>query len=130
MKIINENFILQKTWFQQRRGSADITLPKIFFNEKEIRDNYWTIWHIGAGVGLLGGMFILVFASFLTIFQFLYSENPHGSWWYVVVLPLWILGAHCFDKIEDIDKARRIVYCKKHGMTDEECENTNLPKRI
>ncbi len=103
-------------------NTADKALPKAFINKKEIPDNYWTIWHIGAGVGLLGGMFILACAVFLTIFQFLYSENPHGSWLYGVVLPLWILGAHCFDKIEDIDKARRIEYCKKHGMTDEECE--------
>ena len=89
------------------------------FIEKGIRDNGWTIWHIGAGVGLLGGLFILAFAGFLTIFQFLYSENPHGSWLYMVVLPLWVLGAHCFDKIEDIDKART-EFCKKNGMTDEE----------
>ena len=102
---------------------ADNALPKAFINKKEIPpDNYWTIWHIGAGVGLLGGMFILACAVFLTIFQFLYSENPHGIWLYAVVLPLWILGAHCFDKIEDIDKARKIEYCKKHGMTDEKCE--------
>ncbi|MDQ3713640.1 MAG: hypothetical protein M3388_15655 [Acidobacteriota bacterium] len=103
-------------------NSADNALPKAFINKKEIPDYYWTIWHIGAGVGLLGGMFILACAVFLSIFQFLYSEIPHGSWLYAVVLPLWILGAHCFDKIEDLDKARRIEYCKKYRMTDEECE--------
>jgi len=104
-------------------NSVDNTLPKAFIGKKEIPDSYWTIWHIGAGIGLLGGIFILACAVFLSIFQFLYSEKPHGSWLYAVVLPLWILGAHCFDKIEDIDKARRIEYCKKHGMTDEECQN-------
>jgi len=112
MKINNANFILQKTQSQQRRGSADDTLPKAFFHEKGMRGNHWTIWHIGAGVGLLGGLLTLGFASFLTVIQFLYSENSHGSWLYMIVLPLWVLGAHCFDKVEDIDKARRIEYCK------------------
>jgi len=102
--------------------SAGNALPKAFINKKEISGSYRTILHIGAGVGLLGGMFILACAAFLTIFQFFYSENPHGNWLYAVVLPLWILGAHCFDKVEDIDKARRIEYCKKHGMTDGKCE--------
>ena len=69
-------------------NSAENALPKAFIDKKKFPDNYWTIWHIGAGIGLLGGVFFLAFASFLTIFQFLYSENPHGSWLYAVVLPL------------------------------------------
>jgi hypothetical protein len=108
-------------------NSVESTLPKTFINQKESSGSNWTIWHIGAGVGLLGGTFILVCALFLTVFQYLYSETPHGSWLFAVVLPLWILGAHCFDKVEEIDKARRIEYCKQHGMSDEECAKQELP---
>jgi hypothetical protein len=110
VKIINENFILQKTSFQPQGKLANKTLSKAFFNDKTERDKRWTIWHIGTGVGLLGGLFMLAFATFLTVFQFLFSENPRGSWLYAIVLPLWVLGAHCFDKIEDIDKAKKNDY--------------------
>jgi hypothetical protein len=80
-------------------------------------------------------MFVLVCAVFLTIVQYLYGENLNDTWLYAIVLPLWILGAHCFDKIEEIDKDRRIEYCEKNGMTAEEyekCESTeeNLRKLI
>lgn len=97
---------------------ADSILPGTFVNQKELSNNYWTIWHVGAGIGLLGGMLVLFCGAFLTIFQFFYSENPHGSWLFAVVLPLWVIGAHCFDKIEELDKARKIEYCRQHGMTD------------
>ena len=129
MKIINENFILQKTSFQPQGKMASNTLPKTFFEEEEIRDNHWTIWHTGAGVGLMGGLFIMAFATFLTIVQFFYSENPHGSWLYAVVMPLWVLGAHCFDKIEDIDKARKIERWKNNGTSDENLVKTRIYRK-
>lgn len=106
---------------------ANNTLPKIFTNKKEIPEERWTIRHVGAGIGLLGGTFILACAVFLSIFQYFYGEAQHGIWLYAIVLPLWIIGAHCFDKIEELDKARRIEYCKQHGMTDEECAEQELP---
>jgi len=93
-------------------NSADKTRPKPFIKKKESAGRNWTIWHIGMGIGLLGGTFLLFSVVFLAIFQFLYSEEQHGNWLFAVVLPLWILGAHCFDKIEEIDRARRIEYCK------------------
>jgi hypothetical protein len=76
---------------------------------RAIPRGYWTIWHIGAGIGLLGGTLILACAVFITIFQYSYGETPHGVWLYLVVLPLWILGAHCLDEVEEIEKARSIV---------------------
>ena len=93
--------------FANPAGSA---LPETFVNQREIPVNYWTIWHVGAGVGLLGGTFILFCAAFLTVFQFFYRETSHGSWLFAVVLPLWIIGAHCFDKIDDLEKAGRIDF--------------------
>lgn len=91
--------------FANPAGNA---LTGTFVNRKEVSENYWTIWHVGAGVGLLGGTLILFCAAFLTVFQFFYRETPHGSWLFAVVLPLWIIGAHCFDKIDDLEKARRV----------------------
>jgi hypothetical protein len=86
-------------------------LLNFFIGKKENTAKNWTIWHIGAGIGLLGGTFLLGCTVFLTFFQFLYSEKTHGNWLFFVVLPLWIFGAHCFDKIEEIDKTGRIENC-------------------
>jgi hypothetical protein len=105
-------------------NSAEHTVLKTAIGKKELPDSSWTIWHIGAGVGLLGGTIILLLASFLSIFQYFYGEAQHGIWLYVIVLPLWIIGAHCLDKVEEIEKARRIEYCRRHGMTDDECDKT------
>ncbi len=61
----------------------------------------WTIWEIGASIGLIGGTCVFTGALLLTVSAYFYSENPHGSWLFLAVLPLWVLGAYCFDKIED-----------------------------
>lgn len=97
-----------------------MTLPKNVINNKELTDKFWTIWNIGAGVGLLGGLGLLAGAVFLTIFQYFYSETPHGSWLFLAVLPLWVLGAYCFDKIEAQEKSRQLKYVQKHSLTDDE----------
>ncbi len=86
--------------------------PNVFTRKKENTAKNWTIRHIGAGIGLLGGTLLLAFAVFLTVFQFIYGEKSHGGWLFALVLPLWFFGAHCFDKIEETDRAKRIEYCK------------------
>ncbi len=91
-------------------NSADKNLA--FNKKKEFVSNYWTVWHIGAGIGLLGGTILLACATFLTAFQFVYGEIPHGSWLFALVLPLWAFGAHCFDKNDDLEKARRNEFYK------------------
>jgi hypothetical protein len=93
-------------------SSTEKILLNIFTGKKEITAKNWTIWHIGAGIGLLGGTLLLACAVFLTIFQFLYSEKPKGGWLFFVILPLWVLGAHCCDKIEETGRTRRIEYGK------------------
>lgn len=101
-------------------NSADSILSKPFIKKKRAVQGYWTIWHIGAGIGLLGGTFLLACAAFLTIFQFFYSEAPHGSWLFAVVLPLWVFGAHCFDKVEEeINRIRKSEYYEQHGIREE-----------
>lgn len=111
-------------------NSTNETLTKTSINTKEAARSPWTIWHIGAGIGLLGGTFVLFCACFLTVFQYFYGELPHGVWLYVIVLPLWIIGAHCFDKVEEIEKAKRIEYCRQNGMTDDECSKLELPDEL
>jgi hypothetical protein len=93
-------------------------LRPVFIDRNDSARRFWTGWHVGAGLGLLGGTLVLFGAAFLTIFQFIYGEIPHGNWLFAVVAPLWILGAHCFDKVEQSDKARRIEYCRRTGLND------------
>ncbi len=111
-------------------NSANDTLPNTFINKKEIPEERWTIWHVGSGIGLLGGLMLLFGGTFLIIFQYLSGEKQTGVWLFAVVLPLWIFGAHCFDKVEEIEKARRIEYCRQHGMTDDECAEQKLANEI
>jgi hypothetical protein len=76
-------------------------MSKTIVDKKEVTGGNWTIWDIGAGLGLLIGTCIFAAAVFLTVLSYFYSEHPHGSWLFLAVLPLWVLGAYCFDKIED-----------------------------
>jgi hypothetical protein len=99
--------------------TTETKLPQIFTNQKLLTADFWTIWHIGAGLGLLGGTFILACGAFLTIFQYFYHENPHGSWLFAIVLPLWIFGAHCFDKLDELEKARRLKFSSAQRKSSE-----------
>lgn len=112
-------FLLSKEKHMTNHFVNSAVKPLPITKKKESAGSLWTIWHIGAGIGLLGGTFLLLAcAAFLTIFQFLYSEEPHGSWLFAVVLPLWIIGAHCFDKVEEIERAGKIEYYKKLEITE------------
>ena len=94
------------------------TFPETLSGKKESRAENWTIRHVGAGVGLLGGTCLLAGACFLTVMQHVYGEKTHGVWLFLMVLPLWIFGAHCFDQIERAEKAGKLEYCRKHGLSD------------
>ena len=101
-------------------NTAETNLSKSVSRQKESTDSNWTIWHVGAGIGLLGGTLLLFCGCFLIIFQYFSGEKPIGVWLFLAVLPLWIIGAHCFDKVDEMEKARRNEYCPKRGMTDKE----------
>lgn len=58
---------------------------------------------MGAAIGLFGGTSVLIAAILLTIFDFFASEKPRENWLFFAVLPLWIFGAHCMDKTEEIE---------------------------
>jgi hypothetical protein len=99
---------VEKTMTNHFTKTAEASASKPFSGD--ISGGVRTLWRLGAGVGLLGGTFVLAAAVFLMIFQFLGGEVPHGSWLFAVVLPLWILGAHCFDKLDETDQARRVDF--------------------
>jgi hypothetical protein len=95
-------------------------VSKAFVTKNESTRSNRPLWNLGVGIGLLGGTTLLFGAIFLTIFEYFYSEKPHGSWLFLAVLPLWIIGAVCLDKIEDAEKADRIEYCKKNPLKDKD----------
>lgn len=72
--------------------------------KKEIPAGKRAFWDIGATIGLLGGVWFFLSAIFMTISEFLFSEHPRGSWMFLAVLPLWVFGALCYDKVEDAEK--------------------------
>jgi hypothetical protein len=69
--------------------------------------NDWTKYHIGALIGLPGGILALLGAVFLNFFDFVEGDRPHGIWLFVAAYPLFALGAHCLDKIGELKKANR-----------------------
>lgn len=89
----------------------------------------WTWWHAGAALGLLGGLLAGIIGFFLAILKSAEGNDiasadisRMATILIVLTIPMMMFGAVCLDKIEDIEKARRIEYCKQHGMTDEECK--------
>jgi len=93
-----------------------VSAPEKLFsniNKREIVVKNWTIWHIGAGIGLLGGLLILFGTAFLIIFEYFAGEKPVGEWLFLAVIPMWIFGAHCFDKLEDLEKEARNELLKR-----------------
>lgn len=101
-------------------NAAGQSHPRAIITKKENAPKNLLLCQLGSGIGLLGGTGFLVGAVFLTIFEYFYGENLHGNWFYLAVLPLWVLGAHCLDKIEDAEKAERIERCKRTGMRDKD----------
>lgn len=91
--------------------------PEILISRNKFGAENWTLRHIGAGLGLLGGTLLLAGACFLTVIELVYSEKTHGVWLFLPVLPLWLFGAHCFDQIETAEKAAKLEYGRKHGLS-------------
>ena len=63
----------------------------------------YRLWISGAAIGFLGGTGSFMAAILLTIYDFLLSDKPRGSWLFLAVLPLWFLGAHSLDKAEEAE---------------------------
>lgn len=76
---------------KERRAQSDS-------NRKDISKRKPAFWNLGAALGLIGGLWFFTAAVFMTVSEFLFSDNPKGSWLFLAVLPLWLFGAYCFDK--------------------------------
>lgn len=94
-------------------NAAEKLTPHISTDNREFITENRIIWRLGAGVGLLGGLLILFAGIFLLIFEYFGNERLHTTWLFAAVLPLWFLGAHCFDKIDAAEKAGKIDRCEK-----------------
>jgi hypothetical protein len=88
---------------------TETNLSKAVSRKKDSIGSSWTIWDIGIGIGLLGGTLLLFGGCFLIIFQYFSGEKPLGVWLFLAVLPLWVIGAHCFDKIEETKKKTQVL---------------------
>ena len=74
--------------------------------DRDVVAETWTKYHIGAFVGLMGGLVILVGAMFLTVFEYFSSERSHSFWLFMTIYPLFAVGAHCLDKISELKKQK------------------------
>lgn len=85
-------------------NTAEEASYRAALNKKENAcGNRW-LWDMGASVGLIGGVCFFIGAVFMTVSEFFLSEKPRGSWMFLAVLPLWVIGAYCLDKTVDSDK--------------------------
>jgi len=60
------------------------------------------------------------------LFVFGIAENKGaiglvGIWLLVIAFPLLFLSAHCLDKVDSVERQIRLEYCKRHGLSDENC---------
>lgn len=79
---------------------------------------------VGAGLGLAGGFAAGVAGFLLTVMSWLFGNELAASdvgksatYLILAMIPLIMLGAHCLDKIDDLKRAKRIEFCRRHGLT-------------
>ena len=75
--------------------------------DRDLIADVWTKFHTGACFGLLGGFTVLLSAMFLTIFEYFAGEKTHSFWLFLSIYPLFALGAHCLDKISELEKKEK-----------------------
>ncbi|HEY0461820.1 MAG TPA: hypothetical protein VGC97_21995 [Pyrinomonadaceae bacterium] len=112
--------------FNQTKNSAT---EEIFIPQAAARNldaDSWTKYHLGALVGLPGGILVLLGAIFLNVFDLAAGAKPHGIWLFVAAYPLFALGAHCLDKIGEMKKAAK---AKKQQSNLERLNPDNIFKR-
>ena len=86
-------------------------------------DYVMTWWNLGAGLGLAGGLLAGITGFLLTGMSWLLgnelaasSVGKTATWLIIAMIPLMALGAHCLDKIDQVKRAERIEFGRRHGL--------------
>jgi len=79
---------------------------------------------IGAALGIVGGFFLMVTGLILSAISYFYQISFRGLDMVLIVAAFIFLaiGSHFLDLMDEEKKAKRIVFCREHGLTDEECQ--------
>lgn len=91
-------------FFNQTNNSLAENASVSKHKKSNLINETWTKYHTGAFAGLAGGFIILFGVIFLNIFDLFAGEKPHGIWLFLMIFPLFAIGAHCLDKISEINK--------------------------
>lgn len=102
-----------KTQIRADNKAAQTNLTRLYFGAV-----------IGAAGGFLAGIVGLTLKAVAWIEAgdaVSQSINLASTALLVAMFSLWALCAYFLDKIEQAEKARRIEYCRKNGLSDKEC---------
>jgi uncharacterized membrane protein len=85
----------------------------------KLNEKHLTLWLAGVQIGFIGGILSLVIGLTLTvIFWFAGKDIPSsvigqiGIWLIAAAYLLIGLGAHSFDKVEQITRAEKTGFCR------------------
>jgi 4-amino-4-deoxy-L-arabinose transferase-like glycosyltransferase len=87
------------------------TFIKIKHIENDVQKNHWSWWHIGAGLGLIGGFLAIFLACVLTVLIWIFQPQSLKislqsiiNFLFYLAIPTLFWGAHCLDKIKENTK--------------------------
>ena len=115
---------------QQRIYSTGSKIPTTnVHHDHDALEASWSWWHITASVGIGTGFLSGLLGLVLTVVSSSVGNEiaaSHigriGTALIGAFLPLMVLGVHSLDKIDDAATAKRIEYCKQHGLSDGQCK--------
>lgn len=88
------------------------------------RKRRWTVaFLISATLGAVAGVSGLGINT-LFLLRLAQNNGPIGSisiLLLVIAFPLLFLGAHCLDKVDAVERAIRLEYCRKRGLDHNHC---------
>ena len=85
---------------------------------------YWTMGLMSsASLGAIAGLsgILIGAASFVGLASGMRWTSSLVTWLIVISFPLFVLAAHCLDRLDDVEKRIRAEYCKQHGLKETEC---------
>ena len=88
-------------------------------------------WSFGLMTSAVLGVFSGVTGLTLNLFFLLgFAENKGlmatlAIWLLVAAFPMLWFTSHCLDKVDSIDMARRLEYCRQHGLDEPDIDTTH-----